>query len=174
MDNDGMDSSRTWAVSIASCRVLSKISASARSLVYHLHQPCSSPQRKPLPCISLAVRYLSLADLLAQVSHHSHSGTSSRTRRATRTATIAKSTPTWHSPDSVSSPSRTATWRQSESSVLSVPSALTHTHISLQLPQSFPVRTPIPNPSPPPLIRTSLGTRSRRQRLDKASPGCHL
>lgn len=113
---------------------------------------CSSPQRMSLLVLLILHFHISFTDLQAPVSPPSRSGTNSRTKRATRTATIATGSPKWHSPDSVSSPLPTATWRPSESSVF-LASPIAFTHLSPQLPQSFPVSTliqlpyhPTPNP----------------------------
>lgn len=133
-DEMGMDTGRKWTglESLVLSVSRGELSAIKISLFIDHHRALFdmllSPAYVP-PCTSLSALYLSSTDPPARVCPPSRSGTSSRTRRATRTATIARGSPKWPSPDSVSSPLPMATWRPSESSV-SLPPAQTLAHLS--------------------------------------------
>ena len=139
---DGDGQGNMWWSWIWQCR-LPRVGAIKS---HHSSSTIVTVRHAPLPSVSRSIHapfspHPSLPDLPAPVSPLSPFGTNSRTKRATRRASIAKGSPRWHSRGSVSSPSHTATWRPSESSV-SPPFLCPGAHASLpQLPQSFPVRT---------------------------------
>ena len=115
------------------CLVSPGCALSKSSLLTH-RPPSSSVRHAALPSVGRSIHFYfsslpSPADPPVPASPPSRSGTNSRTRRATRTPTIAKGRATWLSPDSVSSPLRTATWRPSESSVSPFPLPSAHSSL---------------------------------------------